>query len=89
MNRPLAIPLTTWVARMSPAEITRSIHTHQPIPGANGMTFLGGPPSGVDAANVRANNIHGVVEEPDKRHFQSYDRDGAYYTVERTPPVQP
>ena len=73
----------------APDDAIGSIHTHQPIPGANGLSFPGGPPSGQDAALVRQNNIHGVVEEPDKRHFQAYDRGGAYYTVERKPPVEP
>jgi hypothetical protein len=73
----------------APDDAIGSVHTHQPIRGANGMTFPGGPPSGPDANNVRANNIHGVVEEPDKRHFQPYDRGGAYYTVGRTPAVRP
>jgi hypothetical protein len=73
----------------APDNAIGSIHTHQPIRGANGVTFPGGAPSGDDAALVRANNIHGVVEETDKRHFQPYQWGGAYYTVERKPPVEP
>ncbi len=73
----------------APDDAIGSIHTHQPIPGANGVTIPGGPPSGQDAALVRQNNIHGVVEEVAKRHFQPYDRGGAYYTVEREPPIEP
>ncbi len=73
----------------APPDAIGTIHTHQPIPGVNGMTFPGGPPSADDAALVRGRNSHGVVEEPGLRHFQPVDRQGDYYTVKRVPPVTP
>lgn len=73
----------------APDDAIGSIHTHPPIQGANGVTMPGGPPSGADGNNVRARNIHGVVEETDKRHFQAHDQGGNYYTIERKPPVKP
>jgi RHS repeat-associated protein len=76
-------------AGVPPDDAIGEIHTHQPIPGVNGLSFPGGPPSGPDAARIREYNINGVVEEPDKRHFQAYDKGGNYYTVKRDPPVHP
>ena len=67
----------------APDDAIGSVHTHPTVPGANGMSFPGGPPSGRDAALVEQGNINGVVESKEARYFQPWENADIYYAVER------
>jgi len=65
----------------APGDAIGTIHTHPDV----ARSIPGGRPSGDDAAYVRSNHIHGVVEERPARHFQPFGRGGDYFTVQRVP----